>query len=289
MYGTPGKTNAAPVLFSMALAVLAYGAPNSPADASEALRIAIDSPLRTPRNVARDAHRHPYETLMFFGIEPGMTVAEIDPGIGTWYMEILAPFLAQGGVYYAVGDDPQAGMDAYDRQNYEAFIKNVSDRPALFSGARITAFAPLRKDIAPPGSVDMVLTFRSLHNWLEDGIAEAAFSAFFRSLKPGGILGVVQHRANDERPQEPRAPNGYVHERHVIDLAESAGFRLVARSEINANPQDTKGYPGGVWELPPTLAVSQTERPARIAIGESDRMTLKFTKPLQGTSDGIIR
>lgn len=280
MYGKPGKPKVSFVLLSMALSLLALGASNSSADASEALRAAIDSPLRTPQNVARDAHRHPYETLMFFGIEPGMTVAEIDPGIGTWYMEILAPFLAQGGVYYAVGDDPEADMDAYDRQNYETFIARVEDRPALFTGARIGVFAPLRKDIAPPESVDMVLTFRSLHNWLEDGIAEAAFSAFYRALKPGGILGVVQHRANDDVPQEPTAPNGYVHERHVIELAESAGFSLVARSEINANVHDTKDYPGGVWELPPTLDVSETERAARVAVGESDRMTLKFMKPL---------
>lgn len=274
------KLNISPVLLSTAFSLLAFGASSASADASEALQAAIDSPLRSPRNIARDAHRHPYETLMFFGIEPGMTVAEIDPGIGTWYMEILAPFLEQhGGVYYAVGDDPEADMDAYDRQNYEAFIARVEGRPALFAGARIGVFAPLQKDIAPPDSVDMVLTFRSLHNWLEDGIAEAAFAAFYRALKPGGILGVVQHRADDDVPQAPTAPNGYVHERHVIELAESAGFGLVARSEINANPRDTRDYAGGVWELPPTLDVSETERAARVAIGESDRMTLKFTKP----------
>lgn len=263
----------------LALMTLSLSGRMAWADTSEELRAAIDSPLRTPANAARDAYRHPYETLMFFGIQPDMTVAEIDPGTGTWYMEILAPFLRQSGTFYAVGDDPEADLDTYDRQNYEAFLKKVADHPALFAGARITAFAPLRKDIAPAESVDLVLTFRSLHNWLEDGIAEAAFSAFYRALKPGGVLGVVQHRANDAEPQDPRAPNGYVHEWHVIDLAEGAGFSLAARSEINANPNDTKDYPGGVWELPPTLDVSDAEQALRIEVGESDRMTLTFVKP----------
>lgn len=262
-----------------ALLMLSLGGGIAWADTSEALRAAIDSPLRTPANAARDAYRHPYETLMFFGIQPDMTVAEIDPGTGTWYMEILAPFLKQSGTYYAVGDDPEADLDTYDRQNYEAFLKKVADNRALFAGTRITAFAPLNKDIAPAESVDLVLTFRSLHNWLEDGIADAAFSAFYGALKPGGVLGVVQHRANDAEPQDPRAPNGYVHEWHVIDLAEAAGFSLAARSEINANPNDTKDYPGGVWELPPTLDVADTEQSLRIQVGESDRMTLRFVKP----------
>ena len=262
-----------------ALLMLSLGGGIAWADTSEELHAAIDSPLRTPANAARDAYRHPYETLMFFGIRPDMTVAEIDPGTGTWYMEILAPFLRQSGTYYAVGDDPEADLDTYDRQNYEAFLKKVADHPALFAGARIAAFAPLRKDIAPPDSVDLVLTFRSLHNWLEDGIADAAFSAFYRALKPGGVLGVVQHRANDAEHQDLRAPNGYVHEWHVIDLAEAAGFSLAAKSQINANPNDTKNYPGGVWELPPTLAGPDAEKATRIAIGESDRMTLKFIKP----------
>ena len=267
-------------LSALSLFLPGLGAGTAFADTIDELRAAIDSPLRSPANVARDSHRHPYETLMFFGIEPDMRVAEIDPGIGTWYMEILAPFLRQSGAYYAVADDPEADMGAYDRQNYLLFMRRVSDQPALFSHARIMPFSPLHKDVAPVGSVDMILTFRSLHNWLEDGIADAAIAAFYRALTPGGILGVVQHRANDDVPQQPAAPNGYVHEWHVIELAESAGFRLVARSEINANPNDSKDYLGGVWELPPTLAVSETERPNRIAIGESDRMTLKFMKPL---------
>ena len=263
----------------LALTMLSLSGGIAWAETPEELRAAIESPLRTPANAARDAYRHPYETLMFFGIRPDMTVAEIDPGTGTWYMEILAPFLRESGTYYAVGDDPDADLDTYDRQNYEAFLKKLADNPALFAGATVTAFAPLHKDIAPAESVDLVLTFRSLHNWLEDGIAEAAFSAFYRALKPGGVLGVVQHRANDAEPQDPRAPNGYVHEWHVIDLAKAAGFSLAARSEINANPNDTRDYPGGVWELPPTLDVSDAERALRIEVGESDRMTLRFVKP----------
>ena len=271
-----GPTSISPIT---ALLMLSLCGGIASADTSEELRAAIDSPLRTPANAARDAYRHPYETLMFFRIQPDMTVAEIDPGTGTWYMEILAPFLRERGTYYAVGDDPDADLDDYDRQNYEAFLKKVADNPDLFAGTRIAAFAPLQKDIAPSESVDLVLTFRSLHNWLEDGIAEAAFSAFYRALKPGGVLGVVQHRANDAVPQDPSAPNGYVHEWHVIDLVEAAGFSLSARSEINANPDDTRDYPGGVWELPPTLDVADTERSLRIEIGESDRMTLRFVKP----------
>ena len=229
----------------------------------------------------RDQYRNPLKTLQFFEVEPTMTVVEISPGSRAWYMNILAPYLQGKGVYYAASYDQQSDSE-YVKKNLVKFNQKVADNPKLFSEIKVTEFAPPHKvAIAPAGSADRVLTFRNVHNWMEGEGAEEAFDAFFEALKPGGILGVVEHRGDPNEPQDPDARSGYVREDYVIELAQEAGFKLVAKSEINANPKDTRQHPSGVWTLPPVLhgADSEADRKKYLAIGESDRMTLKFIKP----------
>lgn len=234
---------------------------------------------RSASNKQRNEHRHPVETLVWFGIRDDMTVVEIWPGRGGWYTEILAPFLKEKGKYYAASFDAASEID-YVRSGAQQFKEKLAANPELYSEVTVTELAPPQKvDIAPEGSADMVLTFRNVHNWMGNGHAEEVFQAMYRALKPGGILGVVEHRGNPDQPQDPKAVSGYVTEEHVIKLAEGAGFELVDRSDINANPKDTKDYPQGVWTLPPTLRLGDTDREKYTAIGESDRMTLKFRKP----------
>lgn len=234
---------------------------------------ALASPFRTPANRERDVHRHPKETLNFFGIQPNMTVIEVSPGAG-WYTEILAPFLAPQGRYVA------AAVPVSVYAGGRKFLEGVGARPELQGKITVTDFAPpAQVEIAEPGSADMVLTFRNVHNWMAADGAPAAFDAFYKALKPGGILGVVEHRENPRKKEDPKAKNGYVSEQQVIRLARKAGFRLVNRSEINANPKDTKDHPKGVWNLPPTYRDGDQDREKYAAIGESDRMTLKFVKP----------
>lgn len=232
------------------------------------VREAVNSPYRTPANIVRDQYRHPVETLEFFGLAPEMTVVEITPGAG-WYTEILAPYLAAKGQYIAASTDLHPGYSAWIAQNPEIVVK-----------MKTTGFKPPQDlDIAPAGSADMVLTFRNVHNWMSKGSEKAVFAAFFKALKPGGILGVVEHRANPKSKRDPKAKSGYVLEKDVIRMAKAAGFKLVAQSEINANPKDTKDYPEGVWTLPPVLKLKDQDREKYLAIGESDRMTLRFVKP----------
>lgn len=234
-----------------------------------ALTAAIAGAHRSAADRARDQYRHPLETLTWFGIEEHMTVVEIWPG-GGWYTDILAPFLKARGTYYAANSP-----------NGQRFKDKLAANPDLYSKVIVTELAPPEKvDIAPEGSADMVLTFRNVHNWMSRGYAEDVFKAMYRALKPGGILGVVEHRGNPALPQDPKAASGYVTEEHTIMLAAAAGFELVARSEINANPKDTKDYPHGVWTLPPVLRLKDVDRDKYLAIGESDRMTLKFLKPV---------
>ncbi len=257
------------LLGAIALVAVEVCAAQSGASPDPALQTAIDSPTRSAADKARDRYRHPLETLTFFGIKPDMTVVEIWPG-GGWYTAILAPYLKPHGKYYAAVAD----------QHSEGFRKKLADDPTLYSNVIVTELAPPGKvDIAPAGSADMVLTFRNVHNWLRGGYAQEVFDAMYKALKPGGTLGVVDHRADTKLPQDPKAVSGYVRDDYVIGLAKKSGFDLAGDSEINANAKDTKDYPKGVWTLPPTLRLGDTDRDKYLAIGESDRMTLKFVKP----------
>ena len=244
------------------------------ADATRArLAAVVAAEHRSDRDRLRDGFRHPVETLLFFGIRDDMTVVELWPEAG-WYSRILAPFLKNTGeLYLAVGDpEVMVGSGAGKLQ------REVLQNAVVYGKPNFTVLAKGRYDVAPPGSADLVLTFRNVHNWMDGGYASEVFSAAFRALKPGGVLGIVEHRAKPGR-QDPAARSGYVTEAFVIELAESAGFRRVAASEINANPKDTKDYPKGVWALPPSYAAGNTDRSKYTAIGEADRMTLKFIKP----------
>ncbi|MBL7555667.1 MAG: class I SAM-dependent methyltransferase [Bdellovibrionaceae bacterium] len=237
---------------------------------------AVKSSFRNPENTKRDQYRHPAETLTFFGIQPEMTVVEIAPG-GGWYMEILAPFLASKGQYIAAGFSRETTVDFQKELN--AKIDGwLAKYPEAGAKAKIVAFNP-PNEIAPADSVDMVLTFRNIHNWMPN--EKEAFKTFFKALKPGGTLGVVEHRADPKAKHDPKAKSGYVSEKHVIKIAQSVGFKLAEKSEINANPKDTKNYPEGVWTLPPTFRLKDVDKDKYIAIGESDRMTLRFIKPVK--------
>ncbi|WP_223426107.1 class I SAM-dependent methyltransferase [Alcanivorax limicola] len=233
---------------------------------------------RTAAFVARDVWRRPVETLAFFNVEPDMTVVEIWPGAG-WYTEILAPLLRDEGQLYAAHFDPDTPVPFFQR-SLVAYQDKLAAEPAVYDRVALTVLAPpAHTAIAPPASADRVLTFRNVHNWASAGSAEAAFSAFHTALRPGGILGVVEHRAPAGRDLDEQIASGYMTEEYVIALAEAAGFELLERSEINANPADSADHPEGVWTLPPSLRLGDTDREHYLAIGESDRMTLKFRKP----------
>ena len=243
-----------------------------------ALKTAIAAPHRAEADTARDQYRHPLETLTWFGVKDNMTIVEVWPG-GGWYTDILAPFLKERGIYYAAGFDPQASVE-FMRNGAQKYKEKLDAKPDLFGKVKTTVlYAPEKTDIAPEGSADMVLTFRNIHNWIANDQAATVFKAMYKALKPGGTLGVVEHRGNPAGPQDPKAASGYVREDAVIKFAEDAGFKLVGKSEINANPKDTKDYPQGVWTLPPVLRLKEVDKEKYLAIGESDRMTLKFVKP----------
>jgi predicted methyltransferase len=227
---------------------------------------------------ARDVYRHPLDTLLFFGIKPDMTVAEVWPGPDGWYTEILAPLLTDAGKLY-VAQMPASPGNAFAAASLASFSAKLAGRPDLYGKITLTTLGPDGAEIAPAESCDLVVTFRNLHNWMNLGYAPQAFAAMHRALKPGGILGVVEHRGDAAKPQDPRATNGYVNEEYAIQLIQAAGFELVERSEINANPKDTKDYEQGVWALPPSLRQGNRERAKFEDIGESDRFTLKFRKP----------
>lgn len=247
------------------------------ANADGKLQNILNADHRTPAYKLRDQYRHPVETLEFFGIKDNMTVVEIFPG-GGWYTEILAPYLKDSGSFYAASNNPDSKSE-FARKSAAKFKAKMATN-TVYSKVNISVFEPPAKtEIAPPGSADMVLTFRNIHNWMKGGYADDVFAAMYRALKSGGILGVVEHRGNPNTEQDPKASSGYVNQTYAIKLAEKAGFTFVASAEINANPKDTKDYPSGVWTLPPTMAMQDTDRQKYLAIGESDRFTLKFVKP----------
>jgi len=241
-----------------------------------ALAKAIAGSHRTATLSARDSVRKPQEELEFFGIKPNMTVIEISPGGGYW-TEILAPYLKEKGTYYTTVSPKALGERAVAAG--QAWQAKLDANKEVYGNVKTAEFGRGVTDIVPEGTADMVLTFRNVHNWMAGGVADDAFAAFFKALKPGGILGVEEHRGRNDQPQDPKAASGYVREDYTIALAEKAGFKLVGKSEILANPKDTKDYAGGVWTLPPTLRGGDTDRAKYMAIGEADNFVLKFEKP----------
>jgi len=248
---------------------------------------AVAGPWRSAADKARDPWRHPAESLAFWGLKPGATVVEFWPGAG-WYTEILAPFLAAtDGKLYAAHLQPGDPPDASVTQMVEAYRARYGEASRLYGKVEVTAFGPTSGPVAPTSSADLVLFLRNLHNWMAAGIAEKAFRDAFLALKPGGVLGVEEHRAQPGGVPDLLSESGYVDQAYAIRLAQEAGFRLASTSEINANPRDTRDHPFGVWTLPPVRRSSPRGQPADPAfdrakydaIGESDRMTLKFVKP----------
>lgn len=249
----------------------------------DALKWAIKGAWRNKDNAARDTYRHPYESLKFWGLKPKMTVIEIDPGGRGWWVEILAPFAHKtGGAYFATL--PVLAGNANAQASHDNFAKEVADK-SIYGAAQGIEFGMTKLDGLGDNRADMILVARAFHNWARNGtMTESYLAAFFKALKSGGILAVEQHRAKEG--SDPKAGTGYVPESYVIFAAQAAGFKFVGRSEINANPKDTKDHPFGVWTLPPVRRseqngrkLTQAERAHFDAIGESDRMTLRFVKP----------
>jgi predicted methyltransferase len=239
------------------------------------LSAAVANPDRAAPFKARDTARHPADELTFFGLKPDMTVVELWPGSGYW-SEILGPYLAKSGKYYVAqpvpGDkDEDAGVAKWRQR-----MAGHKDRVGTITE---TTLGKDHYDIAPPNSADLVVTFRNLHNWVGAGYGDAALAACFRALKPGGILGIEDHRGRNDKPQDPKADSGYLRQDFTIAMAKKAGFELVGSSEMNANPKDTKDWVDGVWTLPPTLSQGDKDRARYVAIGEADNFVLKLRKP----------
>lgn len=237
---------------------------------------------RSEANKARDAYRHPRETLAFFGLKPGQTVVELTPG-GGWYTEILAPLLKGQGKLVAVVMDPTSaekeGTQKYLAKSNTALRDKLAADADRYAEVEVREFALTTPKFGEPGTADLVLTFRNVHNFMMWKNDKEMFKAAFDVLKPGGVLGVTDHRAAPGADMEKIKESGYIPEDYVIKLAADAGFTLQEKSEINANPKDTKDYENGVWTLPPSLALGDKDKDKYAAIGESDRMTLKFVKP----------
>ncbi len=264
------------VVFMMGLIFSGVGVADSIEDK---LHAAAFGEHRSQKNIDRNTYRHPVATLKWFGIRDDMTVVELSPGGGGWYTEVLAPFLREQGKLYAASFNSQSEVE-YFRSNAKKFLDKMSSRPDVYDKVIVTEFEiPGKPELQPQGEADMVLTFRNTHGWLNSDSAEQVYQAMYRVLKPGGILGVVQHRGKEHMVGKEWSKKGYVPESVVIGLAEQAGFQLLGKSEINANPLDTKDYEKGVWTLPPVYRLKDQDRDKYTAIGESDRMTLKFIKP----------
>ena len=269
---------ARPIALVIALAAMLLVAACAPAPIAQpdGLARAAKAAHRGPNNVARDPFRHPVETLTFFGVRADSAVVEILPGSGGYYMEILAPYLKEKGRYIAANRDPAAPPQYL--ADHQKLLARLRAEPALFDKVMVTPFNAGLHEIAPPGSADFVITFRDLHNWIERGEDAGALRAFHQALKPGGVLGMVDHRGLPNLPQEAQLKNGYVRQDFAIALIERHGFKFAGASEVNANAKDTKDHPQGVWALPPTYRNQDVDRAKYQAIGESDRFTLRFVK-----------
>ncbi len=260
------------------------GAAENELDASTSSELddAMSGEHRSAENKARDKYRHPKETLAFFGFRSDMTVVEIWPG-GGWYTEILAPALKDNGKLYAAQYSVNPTY-AYQRRYFGAFLTKAGESPDVFRDVIVTTMDfPYQLNIAPHGTADLVVTFRNAHNWVSStyhkASAQLAFQAMFDVLRPGGVLGIVDHRWPDADNEDPHAEDGYISEERLIAFAEEAGFEFAGRSDVNRNSKDTHDHPEGVWTLPPSLALDDQDREKYLAIGESDRLTIKFVKP----------
>lgn len=245
-----------------------------------ALQILIKGSQRSEPNSVRDKYRHPGEVLTFFGVKPDSVVVEILPGAGSYWTEILAPYLKEKGRYIAANGEKASASAEVQKDNAGLAAKLAAD-PADYGKVEVTEFAGDKHAIAPAQSADFVLTFRNIHNWMAAGTTRDAFDTFYKALKPGGFLGVEEHRGKPDEPQDPVAKSGYVRQDVAIGFAEAAGFKFIGSSEVNANPKDTKDYPSGVWTLPPSYKLGPKDHAKYEAIGESDRFILKFQKPAE--------
>jgi predicted methyltransferase len=276
---------AAPAAPAATAAPAAPAAPAAAANMDEAafwarFDTALAAEHRGDKHKARDQYRHPKETLQFFGLKPGLRVIEIWPG-GGWYTELLAPALRDTGkLVLAVQDETDMAQPEFEREMVKDYKANLGQHPELYDQAEVVTFNPPKANaLGPDGSADLVVTFRNVHNWVEAKGAADAFAAFYKVLKPGGTLGVEEHRAAPGKSAEESYESGYMSEDAVTKFATDAGFTPAGKSEVNANSKDTKDYPKGVWTLPPTLVEGKQDRDKYLAIGESDRMTLRFVKP----------
>jgi len=277
----------AAVALSIAVGVWGVARADETANADPALKAVVSGTWRTPENIARDEWRKPAQALSFWGLKPGMTILELSPG-GGWWTEILAPYarMTKGRYIATAADLDNPDLSDRARRSREAFEQRFSD-PGLYGKVEYVNFGPRSKGLGAPGSVDFILNGRNIHNWMGAGILDKVLAESFAVLKPGGILAIEEHRNAPEATQDPKAASGYVTEAYVIAAAERAGFKLDARSELLANPKDDRDHPFGVWTLPPVRRTAPPGQPADPtfdrapydAVGESDRMTLRFVKP----------
>ena len=268
--------------YCLVVLITSLGLPASVAVADEnidQLTALANGDHRSDAYKARNQYRSPAKTLDWFGIRNDLTVVEISPGAGGWYSEILAPYLRDNGKFYVGSYDSESEIEYY-RKSYKKYADKLAGGPEIYGKVSMFEFAPPNKpNLQPEGQADMVLTFRNVHNWLNNDTADQVFAAIYKVLKPGGILGLVTHRGEEHMVGKQWSKQGYVPEAEVIRLAEQAGLQFVDKTEINANPKDTRDYSKGVWTLPPVYRLGDEDREKYAAIGESDRMTMKFMKP----------
>ncbi len=265
------------VALAGAASIAAMGSAFGQAASADALDAAIAGANRSPNNRARDRWRAPRESLSFFGVQPQHIVVEILPGSVGYWLEILAPYLKDKGKYIAGGRGEEEKREAYITDHARLLAKLTAD-PASYGKVEVSRFNPVARFAAPDASADFVLTFRNLHNWIEREQIEGALESFRKALKPGGVLGVSDHRGRTDVSQEAQIKSGYIRQDYAVALIEKAGFKLAGTSEAKANPKDTKDHPAGVWSLPPSYRLKDQDREKYAAIGESDRFLLKFVR-----------